>query len=279
MKILVPLKRVADPDNANKIRVSADGSEVTTDGLEGKMNPFDEWALEGALRLTENGASKERTGEVVVVSIGPKDATTVLRQGMAMGADRGILVEGADTALDSGVVAAALQKIAAEEQPDLIMMGKQAADGDSGAAAQMLAEHLGWPVATYVATITTEDGGAHLKVDRELDTGLLTMNVQTPAVITASDRIVQPEAVKNGVTPGDFAYPESDGGRYASLPGIMKAKRKPLKETTLGELGVEGGAKVTYFKFEMPPARSGETVFVESADELVQKLNQDAKVL
>lgn len=279
MKILVPLKRVADPDNANKIRVNADGTEVTTDGLEGKMNPFDEWALEGALRLTENGASKERTGEVVVVSIGPKEATTVLRQGMAMGADRGILVEGTDAGLDSGVVAEVLQKIAEEEKPDLILMGKQAADGDSGAAAQMLAELLAWPMATYVATVSTDDGGANLQVERELDTGLMTMDVQTPAVMTASDRIVQPQAVKNGVTPADFAYPESDGGRYASLPGIMKAKRKPLKETTIEELGASAEAKVTYLKFEMPPARSGETVFVESAEELVQKLHQDAKVL
>ena len=184
MKILVPLKRVADPDNANKIRVNADGTEVTTDGLEGKMNPFDEWALEGALRLTENAASKERTGEVVVVSIGPKEATTVLRQGMAMGADRGILVEGADAGLDSGVVAEVLQKIAEEEKPDLILMGKQAADGDSGAAAQMLAELLTWPMATYVATVSTTDDGANLQVERELDTGLMTMDVQTPAVMT-----------------------------------------------------------------------------------------------
>jgi len=279
VKILVPLKRVADPDNANKVKVSADGAEVTTEGLEWMMNPFDEWALEAALRLTENAGTKERIGEVVVVSIGPKEATTVLRQGMAMGADRGILIGGADTNLDSGLVAAALQKIVAEEEPHLVLMGKQTADGDSGAASQMLAERLQWPMATFVATVKTDTAGESLLVERELDTGLMTMKIQTPAVITASDRIIQPQAIKNGVTADDFKYPDSDRGRYASLPGIMKAKRKPLRETSIGDLGVEATASVTYTKFELPPARTGETVFVESVDELVQKLHQEAKVL
>jgi len=270
---------VADPDNANNVKVSPDGTQVTTEGLEWKMNPFDEWALEGALRLTENASNKQRVGEVVVVSVGPSECTSVLREGMAKGADRAILISGADADLDSGLIAALLQKVVEEEQPDLVLMGKQTADGDSGAASQMLAERLGWPMATYVATIKTDAEGKSLQVGRETDVGLVTMNIQTPAVVTASDRIIQPQAVKNGVTPDDFAYPESDSGRYASLPGIMKAKKKPLKEVTVAELGVEENTSVSYLQFELPPGRSGETVFLETVDELVQKLHQEAKVL
>ena len=279
MKILVPVKRVADPDNANKVKVSGDGSKVTSDGLEWKMNPFDEWSLEAALRLTEDGSKKERVGEVVLVSIGPKDAVQTIRQGLAMGAERGILVESDDDNLDSHVVAQVIAAIAAEEKPDVIFFGKQSADGDSNVAGTKLAEMLDWPLVNYAMSIVTDDEGKSFTVKRELDIGQQTLKVQAPCVFTSSDRILQPESVKNGVTPADFAYPESEGGRYASLKGIMKAKKKPVDEKSLADLGVEAKRVNEYVKFDLPPARSGSTTFVESVEELVQKLHGDAKVL
>ncbi len=279
MKILVPIKRVADPDNANKVKVSGDGTQVTSEGLEWKMNPFDEWSLEAALRLTENGATKARTGEVVLVSIGPKDAAQTVRQGLAMGAERGILVDANDQELDSNMVAQILKAIVDKEKPDLVVMGKQTVDGDSNVAGTVLAELLGWPLANYAMSIQTADDGKTLTVKRELDTGVSTIKVTGPAVVTTSDRILKPESVKNGQTPADFKYPEAEGGRYASLKGIMAAKKKPIEEVTAASLGAAPQKTLTYLKFELPPARSGKTTFVESVQELVQKLKSDAKVL
>jgi len=279
VKILVPIKRVADPDNANKVKVTPDGSDVTSEGLEWKLNPFDEWSLEAALRLTENGAEKSRVGEVVLVTIGPKDATQTIRQGLAMGAERAVRVEGEDAQLDAWQVASVIAAVAKKESPDLIVMGKQVVDGDSNVMPQYVAELLGWPALNYAQTLTTGPEGKTIKSQRELDTGVETLEVDGPAVITCADRILQPQAVKNGVTPDDFAYPEAEGGRYASLKGIMKAKKKPIEETTVADLGVEAAATVQYTQFELPPARSGSTEFVESVDELVGKLHTDAKVL
>ena len=279
MKILVPVKRVADPDNANKVKVSADGKQVTSEGLEWKMNPFDEWSLEAALRLTENGAEKARTGEVVLVSIGPKDATQTIRQALAMGAERGILIDADDQALDSHMVAQILKAVCDKEQPDLVVMGKQTVDGDSNVAGTKLAEFLGWPLANYAMRIKTADDGKTLDIVRELDTGAATIKVTGPAVLTTSDRILHPESVKNGVTPDDFKYPESEGGRYASLKGIMQAKKKPIEEMAIGDLGVEAQSALNYTKFELPPARSGQTTFVESVQELVDKLHNEAKLI
>jgi len=279
VKILVPIKRVADPDNANKVKVAPDGSSVTSEGLEWKLNPFDEWSLEAALRLTENAAEKSRVGEVVVVTIGPKDATQTIRQGLAMGAERAIRVEGDDAQLDAWQVASVLAAVAKKEQPDLIIMGKQVVDGDSNVVPQYLAELLGWPALNYAQSLTTDAEGKTVKAQRELDTGVETLEVDGPAVITCADRILHPQAVKNGVTPDDFTYPAIEGGRYATLKGIMKAKRKPIDETTVGDLGVEAAATVQYTAFELPPARSGNTTFVESVEELVEKLHADAKVL
>lgn len=279
MKILVPIKRVADPDNANKVKLNGDATEVTSEGLEWKLNPFDEWSLEAALRLTEDGKSKARKGEVVLVTIGPKDAVAQIRNGLAMGAERGILVEGDDKNLDANVVAHALKAIVEKEQPDLVILGKQTADGDSNLVATYLAELLGWPVANFATSIRTSDDGKNLTVVREFDTGAATIEVQGPAVLTTSDRILQPQSIKNGITPDDFAYPESEGGRYASLKGIMQAKKKPVEETTLDALGVSAAPQVSYVQFALPPARSGSTTFVESVDELIQKLRDEAKAL
>lgn len=279
MKILVPIKRVADPDNANKVKLNGDATEVTSEGLEWKLNPFDEWSLEAALRLTEDGKSKARKGEVVLVTIGPKDAVAQIRNGLAMGAERGILVEGDDKNLDANVVAQILKAVVEKEQPDLVILGKQTADGDSNLVATYLAELLGWPVANFATSIRTSDDGKNLTVVREFDTGAATIEVQGPAVLTTSDRILQPQSIKNGITPDDFAYPESEGGRYASLKGIMQAKKKPVEETTAEALGVSASPQVSYVQFALPPARSGSTTFVESVDELIQKLRDEAKAL
>ena len=279
MKILVPIKRVADSDNANKVKVSADGTQVTTEGLEWKMNPFDEWALEAALRLTEDGAAKSRVGEVVLVSVGPKEAVATVREGLAKGAERGVIVEGNDNDLDSNVIAAALAAVAKKESPDLIVMGKQTVDGDSNVAGTVLADKLGWPIINYAMRIETSDDGKTFAIKRDLDVGVASVKVTGPVVITVSDSILHPESVKNGVTPADFKYPEAEGGRYASLKGIMQAKKKPIAEQTLSGLGVDAKRTVTYKKFELPPARSGQTTFVESVEELVEKLRTEAKVL
>jgi electron transfer flavoprotein beta subunit len=277
VKILVPVKRVADPDNANKMKVSPDGTSVTSEGLEWKVNPFDEYAVETALRLNEKGGTNEKWGETTVVSLGPADVQQTLRQPLAMGADKGILVQAEDEKLDSVLVAKALKAVVEKEQPEVVIMGKQAVDGDSNTAGQMLAEMLGWPMATFAMSVEVADDGKALKVGREVDTGVLTLKVTLPAVITVDLRIVTPKAVKNGVTPEDHAY--ADQPRYASLKGIMQAKKKPIEQMSLADLGVEGEPVVQYSKFELPPARSGSVTYVEDVAELVEKLQSDAKVL
>ena len=283
MKVLVSIKRVADPDNASKLKVTGDGTAVTSEGLEWKMNPFDDWSLEAALRLTENAAEKNaRVGEVVLVSIGPNDEHTqrIIREGLAKGAERGILVEAEDGSLDSGVVANILKALVDKESPDLVVMGKQAADGDSNVAGTVLAEELGWPVINYAMQIKTSDDGKTLEVKRELDTGVATVKVTGPAVLTTSDRILATDSVKNGVTPDDYEYAKLEvGGRYASLKGIMQAKKKPIDTTSVADLGVDGAKTLNYTKFELPPARSGETTFVEDVADLVDKLHNAAKVI
>lgn len=276
MKILVPVKRVADPDNANKMKVSPDGTQVTSEGLEWKINPFDEYAVEAALRLNEKGGTNESLGETVVVSIGNADVAQTLRQPLAMGADRGVLVLAEDAQLDSVVVARALKALVDKEKPDLVLLGKQAVDGDSNTAGQMLAEMLGWPMATFAMSIEAADGGKALKVGREVDNGVLTVKVTLPAVVTVDLRIVTPTAVKNGVTPDSHKY--NEGARYASLKGIMAAKKKPIDQLKLADLAA-GSPLVKYTKFELPQKRSGKVTYVESVQELVEKLRTQAKVL
>lgn len=276
MKILVSMKRVADPDNANKVRISADGKHVTSEGLEWKPNPFDEYAVETALRILEDAGTGELRGEVVVVSIGPDDVTQQLRQCLAMGADRGILVQGDDEQLDATVVARALAKVVEREQPDFVLMGKQAVDGDSNQASQMLAELLGWPQATFAGRIETPADLSHAVVTREVDGGATTVKVGFPAVLTVDLRIVTPEGVKNNVSPADKPYQE--GPRYASLRGIMKAKKKPIDRLTIDDLGIDRALRVETLGFTQPPARQA-GIIVETVPELVQKLRGEAKVL
>jgi electron transfer flavoprotein beta subunit len=275
VKILVPLKRVCDPDNANKIKISADSKAVTSEGLEWKLNPFDEYAVEAALRLNENAANNQKLGETVVVSIGVAEVMASVRQALAMGAERGILVAGDDKALDSMVVARTLKAVVDKEKPDLVLMGKQAVDGDSNASGQMLAEMLGWPMATGAASIVAGDGGKSMTVAREVDTGILTVKVTLPAVITIDLRIVSPEAIKNGVSPAAHKY--NEGARYASLKGIMAAKKKPVEQTDLAKLGVDTNTATVYPLFQAPPARGGKVVFLDSVDALVEKLRTVAK--
>lgn len=275
MKVLVAIKRVIDPDNANKIKVTSSGDGIDAKGLEWKINPFDEYALEAALRLTEDGRTpKKREGEVVVVTLGPKDAETQLRAALATGADRAIRVEATDEQLDGRLVAKALHAIALQEKPDLIVLGKQTVDGESNFVGQALAELLDFPMATFAATIHEEAGG--VLVSREVDGGMCTLRLMLPALVTVDLRIVAPNSVRSQKTAADFAY--QDGVRFAPLPAIMAAKKKPLDVKDLAQL--TGGANLgsQYFKFELPPARKA-GIRVPDVATLVDKLANEAKVL
>jgi electron transfer flavoprotein beta subunit len=275
VKILVPLKRVADPDNANKVKIPAAGDKIETTGLEWKPNPFDEYALEAALRLTENGQTpKVRAGEVVVVTFGPKETEQTLRAALATGADRAIRIDAADDKLDGDLVARALAALIEKEKPDVVVMGKQAVDGDSNQVGQILAELLDWPMATFAATIKEEAGA--LLVSREVDGGVATMRVKLPAIVTVDLRIVAPTSVYSTKTAATFKY--NDGVRFAALPAIMAAKKKPLVEIKLAELAADQALKVEYKAFQAPPARKA-GIKVKDVTELVTRLKTEAKVL
>ncbi len=275
MKILVALKRVADPDNANKVKIPASGATIETTGLEWKLNPFDEYALEAALRLTEDGkAPKVRAGEVVVVTFGPKETETTLRSALATGADRAIRVDVTDDKLDGHLVARAFKALVEREKPDLVLMGKQTVDGDSNQVGQILAELLDWPMATFAATIKEEAGA--LLVGREVDGGVITLRVKLPAVVTVDLRIVAPTSVYSMKTAPAFKY--NDGVRFAALPAIMAAKKKPLAEVKLADLTADQGLKVTYHTFQAPPARKA-GIKVKDVAELVNRLKNEAKAL
>jgi electron transfer flavoprotein beta subunit len=275
VKILVPLKRVADPDNANKVKIPASGEKIETTGLEWKPNPFDEYALESALRLTEDGkAPKVRAGEVIVVTFGPKETETTLRAALATGADRAFRIDAADDKLDGDLTARALKALVEKEKPDVVLMGKQAVDGDSNQVGQILAELLDWPMATFAATIKEEAGA--LLVGREVDGGVLSVRVKLPAVVTVDLRIVAPTSVYSMKTAPAFKY--NDGVRFAALPAIMAAKKKPLVEVKLADLAPDTALKVQYLKFEPPPARKA-GIKVKDVTELVSRLHDEAKVL
>jgi electron transfer flavoprotein beta subunit len=275
VKILVALKRVADPDNANKVKIPASGDKVETTGLEWKPNPFDEYALESALRLTEDGKTpKVRAGEVVVVTFGPKETEQTLRAALATGADRAIRVDVTDDRLDGDLVARALKALVEKEKPDVVLMGKQAVDGDSNQVGQILAELLDWPMATFAATIKEEAGA--LLVGREVDGGVITLRLTLPAVVSVDLRIVAPTSVYSLKTAPTFKY--NDGVRFAALPAIMAAKKKPLLEVKLADLTGDAALKVQYAKFEAPPARKA-GIKVKDVTDLVNRLQNEAKVL
>ena len=272
MKILVPVKRVPDPTQKAKIK---DG-HIDLTGASWIVNTFDEYAVETALRLLENGESNSRTGgEIVVVSIGPEDAAKEIRTCLAMGADRAIHVVANDADIDSLAVVKVLQGIIAAENPDLVIMGKQAVDGDANQVGQMLAGKLGWPQATFAATI--EKQGDAFVVGREVDGGVEYKKVPTHSVITVDLRIVGAKSVKNGVTPDSFSY-SGEGARLPSLKGIMAAKKKPMETKKLGDYGVEPQPKIKEVSVTLPPPRAAGQI-VADIPTLVKKLAEEAKVL
>jgi len=249
MNILVAVKRVIDP--YVKIRVKTDNSGVETQNMKMAMNPFDEIAIEEALRLRE----QNHASEVIAVSIGGESSQETLRHALALGADRAILVK-TDKSLESLNVAKILQKIVDEEQPKLVLMGKQSIDGDNNQTPQMLAALLNWPQATYASELKLS--GESLQVTREIDGGLETLKVQLPAIVSTDLRLNEP--------------------RYASLPNIMKAKSKPLAVKELDSLGLTLKQHIQVEKVSAPAARSG-GVKVDSVAALVDKLQHEAKVL
>jgi electron transfer flavoprotein beta subunit len=247
----VTVKRVPDPETT--IRVKPDGSGIVTDNIKYVINPFDEIAIEEALRVKE----KQGSGEVVLVSIGAKVVTEQLRTGLAMGADRAILVA-CEKDLDSLAVARILAKIVERENPELVLMGKQAIDDDSNQAGQMLAALLGWPQATFASKVELAADQKSAQVVREVDGGLETLSFPLPAIITADLRLNEP--------------------RYASLPGIMKARKKEIKEVPVGELGVEIAPRLKVLKMEPPPKKDAGKK-VETVQELLNLLHTEAKVI
>jgi electron transfer flavoprotein beta subunit len=247
VKILVTVKQVTDYEA--KIKVKPDKTGIVTDGIKMIPNPFDEIAVEEALRIKEKAG-----GEVVVLSIGPKDATQQIRAALAMGGDRGILVEA--TGLDPAAVARVILKVIDKEKPDLVLLGKQAIDDDSAQVGQLVAELKGWGQACFASKV--EIAGQKATVEREADGGIDVVELDLPAVITADLRLNEP--------------------RYASLPGIMKAKKKPLEETTPAALGVDVTPRIVVKGYEEPPARKA-GVRVPDVATLVQKLKTEAKAL
>jgi len=244
MKVLVPVKRVIDYNV--KIRVKADGSGVELANVKMSMNPFDEIAVEEALRLKEGG----KATEVVAVSIGPAQAAETIRTALAMGADRGVHIK-ADGPVEPLAVAKLLKAVTEREQPGLVILGKQAIDDDSNQTGQMLAALLGWPQATFAFKLDVD--GSSVQVTREVDGGLQTVKLQGPAIVTTDLRLNEP--------------------RYASLPNIMKAKKKPIEDITADQLGVDLTPRIEILKTSEPSSRSA-GIKVASAAELVGKLTE-----
>ena len=249
MKVLVPVKRVVDANV--KVRVKGDGSGVELANVKMAMNPFDEIAVEEAIRLKEAG----KVEEIIAVSIGPAQAAETIRTALAMGADRGILVK-VDETVEPLAVAKILKGVVDEEKPELVILGKQAIDDDANQTGQMLAALLGWGQGTFASKVELDGGKA--KVTREVDGGLQTVELKLPAIVTTDLRLNQP--------------------RYASLPNIMKAKKKPLDEKSAGDYGVDVKARLKVLKTEEPGGRKA-GVKVKDVAELVQKLKNEAGVL
>jgi electron transfer flavoprotein beta subunit len=250
MKVLVPVKRVLDYNL--KVRVKPDGSGVDLSNLKMSINPFDEIAVEEAVRMKEGGGGHAAGAatEVVAVSIGPEQAQETIRNALAIGADRGILVK-ADGEVEPLAVAKILKGVIETEKPDLVILGKQAIDDDSTQTGQMLAALLGWPQATFASKIVLQAGKA--TVTREVDGGLQTIDIELPAIVTTDLRLNEP--------------------RYASLPNIMKAKKKPIDMKTAADFGVDTKPRLQVLKTVEPPKRSA-GIKVKTAEELVGKLKE-----
>ena len=249
MKILVPIKRVVDYNV--KVRPLADDTDVDLNNVKMSVNPFCEIALEEAVKLKESG----QASEVIAVSVGKTDSQEQLRTALALGADRAILVE-TDLLLEPLAIAKVLKKITDDEKPDLIILGKQAIDGDNNQTGQMLGALLDYPQATNASEVVLDESS--VKVTREIDGGLQTLELTVPAIITTDLRLNEP--------------------RYASLPNIMKAKKKELNVISAAEMGIDIGSRTELLSVELPPSREAGIV-VESVDELVDKLKNEAKVI
>ena len=249
MKILVPIKRVVDYNV--KVRPLSDNSNVDLNNVKMAVNPFCEIALEEAVRIKEAG----NADEIIAITVGKNESQEQLRTALALGADRAILVE-SDELLEPLAIAKVLAKISAEENPAIILMGKQAIEGDNNQTGQMLAELLGVSQATNASEVTIE--GDVLKVTREIDGGLQTLQITKPAIITTDVRLNEP--------------------RYASLPNIMKAKKKELAVKPVSDLGIDVTKRVDVLSVELPPSREA-GVMVESVDDLLEKLKNEAKVI
>ncbi len=249
MKVLVAVKRVVDYNV--KIRVKADNTGVDLANVKMSMNPFDEIAVEEALRLKEAG----KATEIVVVSVGPQAAQETIRTALAMGADRGVLVK-TDDELEPLGIAKVLKAVAEEEKPDLVIVGKQAIDDDSNQTGQMLSALLGWAQGTFASEVDLGEGTA--KITREIDGGLQTIDLKMPIVVTTDLRLNEP--------------------RYASLPNIMKAKKKPIDAKEIADLGIDVARRLTTVKVEEPAKRQA-GVMVASVEELVAKLRDEAGVI
>ena len=249
MKVLVPIKRVIDANI--KVRVNADQSGVELNNVKMAMNPFCEIAVEEAIRLREGGKAEE----VIAVAVGPSQSQETLRTALAMGADRAILIE-TDPAPEPLGVAKLLKAVTEKESPGLVILGKQAIDGDNNQTGQMLAALLNWSIGTFVSGLEVNDGS--VRVTREVDGGLENIDLTPPCVITVDLRLNEP--------------------RYASLPNIMKAKKKPLETFSPDDLGVDVSPRIEVLKVIEPPARAA-GVKVSSAEELVEKLRNEAKVI
>jgi electron transfer flavoprotein beta subunit len=249
MKVLVPVKRVIDYNL--KARVKSDGSGIDLANVKMSMNPFDEIAVEEAIRLKEKGQATE----IVAVSIGPAAASETIRTALAMGADRGILIKQEGT-IEPLTVAKLLKAVVDAEQPGLVILGKQAIDDDSNQTGQMLAALLGWPQGTFASKLVVESD--HILVTREVDGGLQTVKLKAPAIVTTDLRLNEP--------------------RYASLPNIMKAKKKPIDEKAPADYGVDVTPRLKIVKTSEPAGRKG-GVKVKSVDELVDKLRNEAGVI
>jgi len=273
VKILVTSKRVPNPEQKLKFA----GGVIDLSAAAWQINTFDEYAVEAALRLTEKGKGGERSGEVVAVSVGPKEMSQQLRGVLAMGADRAILVGGHDATLDAESVARILKAVVESEKPDLVIMGKQTVDGESNQVGQLLAGYLGWPQATFLASVLLAADGKTATVTREVDSGVEEKRVRLPAVLTVDLRIIGKRAVRNEALAGpDAEWEETQ--RYASLKGIMAAKKKEIREVAAADLGVTRAPLVRVIGAEAPPSRKGGGK-VSSVEELVQKLHAEAKVI
>ena len=249
MKILVAVKRVIDYNV--QIRVKEDGSGIVTDNVKMSTNPPDDNAIEEAVKIKEAG----KATEVIAITVGEEKAQETVRKALAVGADRGILVK-ADGMIEPLAVSKVLQKVVEKEKPDLVLMGKQAIDDDCNQTGQMLAALLNWPQATFASKIEVKEKS--LEVTREVDEGLETIEVNMPAIVTCDLRLNEP--------------------RYASLPNIMKAKKKPIEQITTSDLGVDTKPRIEQMKVEEPSKRKA-GIKVASVEELVQKLKNEAKVI